>query len=417
MKAGHTIVIGGGVIGVCCAYFLARRGARVTVLERDAIGSAASYGNAGTISPGHPPMNRPVPLRRAMRWLLDPVGPLYVPVRWDPGLVRWLRDFRANSTEARLQENMRALEPLGHLSLPLFERLVDEESLDCGYRADGYYELFRTEHGRQEVEAEAAMARSAGYRSEGQAAGELLEREPALREGIRGGMFYPDAATLNPHRFVLELAERIRRLGGSVRTGVEAIEIVRRHGSVAGVRTRAGELVEGDKAVLATGAYSLDLARGLGCPLPVQPGKGYHRDRDPDAGGAPRLGITCILREHYVLCAPMDGFVRFAGTMEFSGLNHEIRPERVVQLTRAADEYLTGVGDVPSVSEWCGLRPCTSDGLPIIGPVPGQEGVFIATGHAMLGLTLGPITGRLLAEWILDGRPSVDLEAMRVDRF
>lgn len=413
----RTIVVGGGVIGVCCAYFLARRGSPVTVLERDEIGSGASFGNAGTISPGHPPMNRPVALRKAVRWLLDPVSPLYIPARWDPGLVKWLRDFRSNSTQERLEANMRVLEPLGHATRPLFDRLVEEEELDCDYRPDGYYEVFRTEQGREEVEAEAAMARAAGFRTEFLAPEALQEREPALKSGLLGGAFYPEAATCNPLRFVQELAGRIRGYGGAVVTGSEVVEVLTRDGRVAGVRTRDGEIWEGDRVVLATGAYSLDLATKFGCRLPVQAGKGYHRDRDPATGGAPPLKIACILREHYVLCAPMDGFVRFAGTMEFSGVNHEIREARIAQLTRAADSFLEGVGDVESTSEWCGLRPCTPDGLPIVGPLSAPEGVYLATGHAMLGLTLGPVTGQLVAEWILDGKPSIDVDAMRVDRF
>jgi D-amino-acid dehydrogenase len=113
----------------------------------------------------------------------------------------------------------------------------------------------------------------------------------------------------------------------------------------------------------------------------------------------------------------MDGFVRFAGTMEFSGVNHEIRGARVAQLTKAAKSFFEGVGDVESTSEWCGLRPCTPDGLPIVGPLSAPEGVYLATGHAMLGLTLGPVTGQLVAEWILDGKPSIDVGAMRVERF
>ena len=413
----HTIVVGGGVIGVCCAYFLAKRGARVTVLERDEIGRGASYGNAGTISPGHPPINRPVPLTRTLRWILDPVSPLHIPLRWDPALARWLWAFRANSTQARFEASMRALGPLGHATRPLFDRLVDEEDLDCDYRPEGFYEVFRTDQGRAEVKMDAAMAQADGYRTEFLSGEALREREPALKSGVLGGVFYPEAATLHPHRFVLAMAERTRRYGGTFRTGSEVAEVLTRDGRAAGVRTRAGEIVEGDTVILATGAYSLDLMEGLGCRLPVQAGKGYHRDRDPATGGTPPLGIPFLLREHYVLCTPMDGFVRFAGTMELSGVNHEMREARLVQLTYAADQYLEGVGDVESTSEWCGLRPCTPDGLPIIGPVTPHRGVFVATGHAMLGLTLGPVTGKLVAEWVLDGSPSIDLSALRVDRF
>ena len=124
-----------------------------------------------------------------------------------------------------------------------------------------------------------------------------------------------------------------------------------------------------------------------------------------------------MLGEHSVFCTPMDGFLRFAGTMEFSGLNHEMRRPRLEQLTTAADLYLEGVGDTPSRSEWCGLRPCTPDGLPIVGRVPGHDGVYVANGHAMLGLTLGPVTGKLISELVLDGKPSMDIHALRMERF
>jgi len=124
-----------------------------------------------------------------------------------------------------------------------------------------------------------------------------------------------------------------------------------------------------------------------------------------------------MLGEKSVFCSPMDGFVRFAGTLEFSGLNEEMRRSRLEQLTNAAAMYLDGVGEAESLSEWCGLRPCIADGLPVVGPVPGYRSVFVATGHAMLGLTLGPVTGKLVADYVLDGRPALDVAALSADRF
>lgn len=187
--------------------------------------------------------------------------------------------------------------------------------------------------------------------------------------------------------------------------------------SAVGVSLPGGEVLDADAVVLATGSYSPGLLRSLGVRVPIQAGKGYHRDRDPDEGGSPPLEVACVLGERFVFCTPMDGRVRYAGTLEFSGENHVMRPRRLEQLTESAKEYLQGVGDTPSVSEWCGLRPCTPDGLPVIGPVPGHPGIFAANGHAMLGLTLGPITGQLMAEYILDGAPSMNLDALSVARF
>ncbi len=413
----RTVVVGGGVIGVCCAYFLTKRGTAVTVLERDEIGRAASYGNAGTIAPGHLPINKPGRVKQALRSLLDPVSPLYLAPRWDPALAQWLWAFIKHCTPAHLGYALNAMAPLGHATSELFDQIIEEEDLDCHYRRQGYYEVFVSDSAVDSSAREANLVRQHGFQAEILPGDAVREREPALNDRIRGGVFYPEAATLNPYRFVCQLAERARQLGAAIRTHTRVVEVLTARGTVTGVRIDNGETVPCDAVVLATGAYSLDLVQQLGCRLRLQAAKGYHRDRDVRGGKVPALRNTWMLGEASVFCTPMDGFVRFAGTLEFSGLNHEIRGERLEQLTRAARRYLAGVADDRPLSEWCGLRPCTSDGLPVVGSLPGCDGAFIATGHAMLGLTLGPITGKLITEYVLDGKPSFDTHALRPGRF
>lgn len=416
-RAGkQVLVVGGGVIGVCSAHYLAQRGARVVILERDGIGRGASFGNAGVISPGHGPLNRPGRVSQAIRWMFDPQAPLYIPPRPDRELASWLWSFRRYCSESHHEAATGFLGRLGHETIRLHDRLVEEESLDCAYRREGYYEVYRTEAGLEGARREMGLTRRSGYKPEALDGGAMRAREPALREETVGGVYFPEAATCDPFRFVAGLARRFEAGGGSIRTGFEVVEVLSGAGRVAGVRSRDGETVEADAVVLATGAYSLHLARKFIARVPIQPAKGYHRDRLPGRG-APALGITCMLGERFVFCTPMDGFVRFAGTLEFSGLNHEIRSPRLEHLTDAADRYLEGVGDGQSTSEWCGLRPCAPDGLPLVGPVPGVAGLFLATGHAMLGLTLGPVTGKLIAGMVIDDEPSIDLAPLRVDRF
>ena len=172
---------------------------------------------------------------------------------------------------------------------------------------------------------------------------------------------------------------------------------------VTGVTLDSGTVLNCDTVVLATGTYSKKLTRAFGLSVPVQPGKGYHREVAIGSNGAPNLRIACVLAEHSVFCTPMNTSVRFAGTMEFSGENDEIRPERLNQLTIAAREAFPHMGTAQAHSEWCGLRPMSIDGLPIIGFIPGIEGLVLATGHGMLGLTLGPVTGDIVANQVLDG--------------
>ena len=413
----HTLIVGAGVIGVCCAYFLAKRGARVTVLERDDIGKAASYGNAGTIAPGHTPINKPGRATQALKSLFDPLSPLYLGPRLDPALAAWLWRFRKTCTDRHVEFCMRVLGPLGHATSALFEDLVEQEDLNCNYRHEGYYEIYLTERGLRLAESEASLVRRYGYHPESVPGDKLRQRNLSINNQVVGGIYHPEAATLNPYLFVREMAERARRHGARFQTGSEVLEITTGKGKVRGVQTSNGESIEGDAVVLAMGAYGTRLIQQLGLSFPLQPAKGYHCDRRLGDGKTPPLEHACVLGETSVFCTPLEGFVRFAGTMEFSGVNHKMRRRRLEQLTNAAKRYLDGMGDAKPESEWCGLRPCMPDGLPVLGPVRRYRGLFIATGHAMVGLTLGPITGKLIAEYVLDGEPSMEVAALHPERF
>ena len=291
------------------------------------------------------------------------------------------------------------------------------EAIDCGYRPEGYYEVFRTAKALAAATEEATLIRQHGFDADLLSGDAMREREPALNDRIAGAVFLRDGASVNPHRFVTSLAERAGRYGAVVRTGVTVSAVVTKGREITGVEAATGERFPADAVVLATGAYSVELARQLGCRYPLQAAKGYHCDRKVSEGETPPLRATCMLGERSVFCTPMDGSVRFAGTLEFSGVNHTMRRSRLEQLTRSAQQYLTGVGDAAALSEWCGLRPCIADGLPVVGPVPGYRGAYVATGHAMLGLTLGPVTGMLVSEFVLEGRPSLDLTALSLERF
>jgi D-amino-acid dehydrogenase len=192
--------------------------------------------------------------------------------------------------------------------------------------------------------------------------------------------------------------------------------VVVEKGRAIGVRVVGGELERCDAVVLATGPISLELAGRLGTRLPVQPGKGYHRDVPIGPNGAQPLEIACVLQESSVFCTPLETCVRFAGTMEFSGANRIMRRARLEQLTQAAREVFPRLGPARPESEWCGLRPMSVDGLPIVGPLEGVEGVAVATGHGMLGLTLAPVTGKLIANH-LTGRSDGGLEGLSPGRF
>ncbi len=416
MSGPKVVVVGGGVIGVCCAYYLVRAGAEVALLERDRIGAGASSGNAGTLSPGHPPLNRPGRVGQAIRQMLDPTSPLYVHPSWNPSLWRWLLGFARYCTREHVDHAMRVMGPLGKDALLLFDELVAEERLECEYRREGYYDVCATEAGIEEAREEADLARPYAYHPELVGGDELRRRDPALGPRAIGGVFYPEAATMDPALFVERLAEVAVRRGARVRTGVAVAAVETQGGRVSGVSLADGSAEPADAVVLATGPFDLHLAKRLGTRIPVQPGKGYHRDIPIGPNGAPRMRIACVLHETAVFCTPMETAVRFAGTMEFSGTNLLMRRARLEQLTYAAREFIPSLGPARALSQWCGLRPMSVDGIPIVGALPGVEGVSVATGHGMLGLTLATVTGELITNQVL-GREDPRLEGVSPGRF
>jgi D-amino-acid dehydrogenase len=412
----RVVVVGGGVIGVCSAYYLTRGGAEVVLLERSRLGEGASSGNAGTVAAGHPPLNRPGRVRQGIAQMLDPTSPLYIRPSWNPALWRWLIEFARYCTDAHVERCMQVMAPMGMDALRLFNELIDEERIECGYRADGFYEVCSTEKGMAGAAHEAAIVEKHGYHPEMVDGDELRRREPAFGPDLLGGVFFPEAATMNPALFLSRLAAVASRRGMDQREGAEVTDVVLEGARATGVRLRSGDVVSGDAVVLATGPFSMRLARRVGARMPVQGGKGYHRDVEIGPNGAPPLRVACVHGETSVFSTPLDTFVRFAGTMEFSGENTVLRPARLAQLARSAKACFPTLGSARPKSEWCGLRPMSADGLPIVGEVGGVEGLSVATGHGMLGLTLGPVTGEMIANRVLGIRDD-RIRPLSPDRF
>jgi D-amino-acid dehydrogenase len=414
LDSGHTIVVGGGIVGVSVAYYLAGRGHRVTLIERGDIGRGASFGNAGIIAFGHPPIPRPGLIRKTLKWMLDSGSPLYIPPRFDPALYRWFWELRRACTAEHFQACMHVLAALGREAMGCFDRIMADESMTCEYHRDGWREVFYTPEGLAGGRHEAELLRGHGFEVEILDGPELMRREPALVEGAAGAVQFTDSTFTDPYRFLLELADHARDRGAVIRANTEMMDAVIRDGRFTGVRLDTDEHLEADTLVLAAGIWSTDLGRRIGVNIPMQAGKGYHRDVTRPT---PCLKVATVFTERHVAVTPLGDVLRLAGTVEFSGINHRLVQKRLDMLTVAARKYLRGIGPTQTVSEWCGLRPCTADGLPVVGWAPGLAGVFVATGHARMGLTLGPITGRLVSECILDGRPSVNISPLRADRF
>jgi D-amino-acid dehydrogenase len=348
--------------------------------------------------------------------MVDPLSPLYIPPRLAPGLLSWLWSFSRHCSARHVEYSRSVLEPFARTSLELHDEIGRTAPAEVGYDRGGYLEIFRSDKGRRMALAEAEFARRQGFDPTEVSRSALQERDPGLCDSVEGGYAYGAGRTMDPFLFVEHVTSLAQREGARVRTGVEVTEVVTRGEQAVGVRTATGEEIEGSAIVLATGAYSPDLYSRLGCPLPIQPAKGYHVDLVAP-GGSPAAQEAYLLVETAVFCTPMPGRTRLAGTLEFSGLNHELKRPRLEQLTKGASLYLDGLDDVEVTSEWCGLRPCTPDGLPVVGPLPGWRSVYAATGHAMLGLTFGPATGEALAELLLTGQSATPISGLSPGRF
>jgi D-amino-acid dehydrogenase len=413
-ESAPTLVLGGGIVGLCTAYFLAKRGAGVRVVERDVIGAGASSGNAGIIAPGHPPLPRPGLPRRLPKLLFDGGSPLYIRPRIDPALVRWTIEFLWACRRSRYTRSIELLSRLGWEAASCMHNLIESEGLSCEYKRRGWLEVFLDSSTMAECRRTADSLRRLGYSVMELNGDQLRQREPAYRKDVVGALHYRDSSFADPGRFIAALAERVAGYGVEIRAETEVRRLVVSGGSCRGVELREGTIIEAPRVVLAAGAWTSALAKDAGVPLPMQAGKGYHMDLIRTAA---RPSTASVLAETFVAVTPLGAGLRLAGTVELGGLDLAMNTERLARLRQGAAEYIRGLDEAVVKSTWCGLRPMTADGLPIVGWAPGVRGLFVATGHAMMGFLLGPLTGRLAAEMILDRDCSVDIAALSPGRF
>ncbi len=414
--SAEVVIIGGGVIGVCTAYYLTERGRRVTLVEQGAIAGGCSYGNAGLIVPSHSlPLPVPEVIASGLKWIFDPESPFYLRPRFDLDLFVWLFRFVAAATEKRMRLAVPVLRDLAYASLGLWDELAKQ--VDCAYERRGLLTLYLTEPGLKSGIKDAQIIEQYGVPAQVLDAAAVREIEPCIRPTVVGGVYYPDDAHFTPDRFVRGLAHLAERKGADIRTATEVLQLETAGRKVIKVKTTRGDF-QAEQVVLAAGSWSPYLARDLHVHLPLQPAKGYSVTVQRPAA-APTIPLA--LGEARVIATPMISsagpVLRLAGTLELAGFDVAINHRRVNAMTRAARRYLTGMDGLETLEIWHGLRPCTPDGLPIIGRAQSFDNVIIATGHGMLGMSLGPVTGRLVSQLVCGEKPEMDLTPLRVERF
>ena len=418
MASGKSVlVIGGGVIGLCTAYYAMKAGHKVTVLEREAREhDGCSFGNAGMVVPSHfIPLAAPGMVGLGLRMLLRPDGPFYLRPRLDADLLHWVLSFMRAANAGHVARSAPLLRDLNLASRACYEALADESGNEFGLVKKGLLMLCRSESALHHEARVAAQAKALNVPAQVVSPEEAARLDPAVRMDIAGGVYFPHDCHLNPGHFVSRLTERLEREGVGFLWSTEVWDWTAAPDGISAVSTNHGSL-SADEYVVAGGAWSSVLMRRLGLRLPLQAGKGYSITLP-----APReLPALCsIFTEARVAVTPMGDSLRFAGTMEITGLDTSINRRRVGGILKSIPAYMPAFKseDFRGLPVWTGLRPCSPDGMPYIGRPKGLNNLCIATGHAMMGMSLGPITGKLVAELLSDREPSLDIGLLRPNRY
>jgi D-amino-acid dehydrogenase len=416
VERSDVLVIGGGPVGVCCALELARAGARTVLLEKETQVCppvSGAHANCGLLVPSDAtPLSAPGVLGQGLRWMLDSSSPFYIAPRPSPALARWLWLFRAACSAERARAAMPVLRALHVASAELHDELGGDHGGRWHYHHDGVLQVYETPAGMSDAMEEVERVRAFGARAELLTEAEARRLVPGLRCELAGAYLLPDDGHLDPLGFTTSVAELAAEAGASVVTGAEVIVLEPAPGGVRAVTTR-GDFTAG-QVVLAAGAWSPFLTRGLGLRLPIEPAKGYSVDVERPAG-FPELPL--YLGDAHVVLTPLGDTLRLGSTLELSGWDMRIRPKRVAYLREGGQRAIGLPADGPVRQVWRGPRPVTPDGLPVIGRAPGAGRVILATGHCMLGLSLGPVTGRLVAELAGGKEPSIDLAPLSPARW
>jgi D-amino-acid dehydrogenase len=408
-----VVVIGGGAVGVCCAYFLAKAGRSVLLLERDALCAGSSWGNSGLLTTSAcAPEAAPGIMGQAARWMLDRDGPFRLRPRPDPRLVRWLWRFRQSCTAEAAERGTSFLRDRVRENTRLVQALARETPRDFGLRTRGVLVLFSTEQGLADGIAGAAALEALGIPSKELDAAGVSALEPRVAGGVEGGILYPEDAHLDPGEFVAAVADLARSHGARIEEGTS---VVRLHGAhdVDAIQTRK-RLIRPETVVLANGAWAPALARNVGVRLLVEPGKGFSLTY---RAGTEVFERPLRLAEARIMVTSMRDNVRVTSKLDLVGLNTRVRERRVRATVPMASRFVSLPPGIDGARSWAGLRPLTPDGLPLIGRSPKVDNLILATGHGHMGISLSAVTGEAVASIAAGDAPGFDPAPVHPERF
>jgi D-amino-acid dehydrogenase len=409
-----VIIIGGGIIGLSTAYYLQKEGHHVTVIDKANFSEGTSHINAGYITPSHIiSLAAPGMITKGIKWMFDAASPFYVKPRLDLDFLKWSLAFKRSATVKKVEKAIPVIKDINVLSRELYQEIKESKEFNFSYQHKGLLMYYQTDKAGAEEWKVGQRAIKEGLKVEHLSKEEVQEIEKNIDLNIKGAVYYHSDAHMTPNEFMPQLKAYLEKKEVAFFANEEVKSIDIKEGKVLSVSTN-NQILKADEFVIAAGSWSQNFAKKLDIDIPIQAGKGYSINLKKETN----ITIPAILIEAKVAVTPMNGFTRLAGTMEIGGINHKINPIRVNSIARATENYYPNVKVNQQEKEHakCGLRPCSPDGLPYIGKSSKCKNVTFATGHAMMGWSLGPATGKLVSEIISDKKTSLDLSPFHVDR-
>jgi D-amino-acid dehydrogenase len=412
-----AVIIGGGIIGLFSAYFLNKSGWQVEVVDQGDLSDNCSYGNAGMITPSHfVPLAAPGMVEQGIRWMFNSKSPFYVKPSLNPELIGWGLKFLKSANKKHVENSARALRDISIWSKRLYLDFEKDAGIDFGLEDKGILMLFKSPKVQQEEHHLAEKAASLGLDAQYLTPAECGKLQPGVRMDILGAVHYHCDAHLFPNKLMRELVKYLEAKGVKMHRNTRIDRINQQGGKVTSIGS-GGKEFKGDAYVIASGSWSPAMARLAGLKVPLMPGKGYSFMAEQD--DSKRMTIPSILCEARVAVTPMNGSIRYGGTMEVGKINDQINMNRVRGIVESVPKYFPDFKpEVPQQKDiWFGFRPVSPDGMPYIGISAKYDNLAIATGHAMIGLSLGPATGKIISDILTGNQPEMNICPFAVDRF
>ena len=408
------IIIGGGIIGLCSAYYLKKEGHSISIIDQSNMDSGASYVNAGFLTPSHIiPLSAPGVMKKGFKWMLNPASPLYIKPRLDVDFLKWTYAFNKSCTATNVKKAIPLIKELNLLSQALYDAIKQDENFTFHLEKNGLLMLCQTDKMLEEELHTARIAKGEGLDVSEISLDELKMLEPKISISAVGAIHYKCDSHSTPQEFMMEMKTYLKNKGVQFLTNEKVEDLVLANQKIVSLKTNK-QTFEADEFVLAAGSWSAFLTKKIGLNLLLQAGKGYRINTHQSTG----ISIPAILAEAKVAVTPMNGYTRFAGTMEIAGINNAINTVRVEAISKAVSQYYPEIklNDSEKNEAASGLRPVSPDGLPYIGKSTKCSNLTIATGHAMMGWSMAPATGKLVSEIISEKHLSIAIQNCHPDR-